>query len=279
MRNIYITRKSSLAMVETERQTQQLRTTKTSFDIIHLLMERGPARLSEIADQLDLAESTTHRHLDTLHSLRYVSRQGELYKIGLRFARLGTAARTLNPGYNQIMPYVTELANQTEERAHFIAEDHGLGIYLYQSTGAKAVEVGTNIGRQVHLHSSAAGKVILSHHSDEYVNEVLDKWGLPASTEHTITDRSVLFEELDHVEERGFALNREETVEGLHAIAVPVKPDGTIIGTLCIAGPSHRLRGDWFEEELPNLLLSTSNELELNISYDEYNRPEDHLVE
>ncbi len=279
MQNIYVTRQSLVIMVKNEKQKHQLRTTKTSFEIIHILMEGGPARLSEIADQLDIAESTTHRHLDTLHSLRYVSRRGERYKLGLRFARLGTAARTLNPGYNQIMPYVEELAKQTEERAHFIAEDHGLGIYLYQSTGAKAVEVGTNIGRQVQLHCSAAGKVILSHHNEEYVNEILDRWGLPANTDHTITDRDALFEELDKAKQQGFALNREETVEGLHAVAVPVKPGGTLIGTLCIAGPLHRLRGDWFEKELPNLMLSTANELELNILYDESNKPEDHLVE
>lgn len=266
-------------MIEHNKQGGELQTTRTSFEIIHLLMESGPTRLSEIADRLDLAESTAHRHLHTLHNLRYVSRQGEMYQIGLRFARLGTAARTRDPGYSQIAPYVEELAEQTEERAHFIAEDHGLGIYLYQSTGAKAVEVGTNIGRQVQLHCSAAGRVILSHHTEEYINDILDKWGLPANTEHTITERDALFEELDRVKERGFALNREETVEGLHAIAVPVKPDETLIGTLCLAGPSHRLRGDWFEKELPQLMLSTANELELNISYNRANQPEDHLVE
>jgi len=257
----------------------RLQTVERSFDIIHLLIENGPTHLSEIANELDLAESTTHRHLNTLRGLRYISRDGKRYQLGLRFARLGTAARTRNPDYLEVKSYVHQLAKKTDERAHFIVEDHGLGVYMYQSTGANAVKVGADIGRQVRLHCSAAGKVILSHYSRERVNEILDRWGLPQNTEHTITNRNVLFEELDAVEERGFAFNREEAVEGVHVVSVPVKPEGSLIGTLCIAGPSHRLRGTWFEEELPDLLLSTSNELELNIDYNESNQPTDHLVE
>jgi len=256
-----------------------LQTVEKSFDIVHLLIENGPTHLSEIANKLDLAESTTHRHLNTLHNLRYVSRKGQMYQIGLRFARLGTSARTRNPDYFEIRPYVQRLANETEERAHFIAEDHGLGVYLYQSTGSNAVKVGANIGRQVRLHCTAAGKVILSHYDSERVDEILDRWGLPQNTEHTITNRDVFFEELEAVRQRGYAFNREEAVEGVHVVSVPVKPKGTIIGTLCIAGPSHRLQGPWFEDELPELLLSTANELELNIEYNSPDQPAEHLVE
>jgi DNA-binding IclR family transcriptional regulator len=257
----------------------RLQTIERSFDIIHLLIENGPTHLSDIANELDMAESTTHRHLKTLHELRYISRKGQQYQLGLRLARLGTAARTRKPDYLEIKSYVHRLAKETDERAHFIAEDHGLGVYLYQSTGANAVKVGANIGRQVRLHCSAAGKIILSHYSRDRVNEILDKWGLPQNTKHTITDRNVLFQELDAVRDRGFAFNREEAVEGVHAVSVPVKPEDALIGTLCIAGPSHRLQGTWFEEELPSLLLSTANELELNIEYDDSGEPTEHLVD
>ena len=256
-----------------------LQTVERNFDIIHLLIDNGPMNLSDIADELDMAESTTHRHLNTLYDLRYISRKGKRYMLGLRFTRLGTAARARNPDYVKIKPYVHKLAKKTDERAHFIAEDHGLGVYLYQSTGENAVKVGANIGRQVRLHCSAAGKIILSNYRPERVNEILDMWGLPQNTEHTITDRNVLFEELEAVRERGFAFNREEAVEGVHVVSVPVKPEDSLIGTLCIAGPSHRLQGTWFEEELPNLLLSTSNELELNIKYKDSDESTEHLVE
>lgn len=261
------------------RGEHRLQTVETSFEIIHLLVENGPMHLSDIADELNMAESTTHRHLNTLYELRYISRKGKLYQLGLRLARLGTAARIRNPDYIEIKSYVHQLAKKTNERAHFMVEDHGLSVYVYQSTGANAVKAGADVGRQVRLHCSAAGKVILSHYSRERVDEILDTWGMPQNTEYTITDRNALFEELDTVRERGFAFNREEALEGVHVVAVPIKPDDSLIGVLCIAGPSHRLQGTWFEEELPDLLLSTANEIELNIEYDDPDQSTAHLVD
>lgn len=257
----------------------QIKSTKTCFMIIHQLQEKGPCQLSEIAGQLDIAESTAHRHLKTLQELRYVSRKGNLYQIGLRFVRLGMAAKTRDSAFMQVEPYVEQLAEQTEERAQFVSEDHGLGVYIHRSTGSNAVEVGTNIGRQINLHSASSGKVILAQYDRNCVDEILDRWGLPANTEHTITDRDKFHEELELVRERGYAFNREEAVKGVHATGVPVKPNERVIGAITVAGPSHRLQGEWFEEELPNLLLATANEIEVNITHDEAEQPGKHIVE
>ena len=87
-----------------------LQSTTTSFEVVHALQELGPARLSDIAAHLDLAESTTHRHLQTLSELRYVSRDGDRYQLGLRFVRLGQSARRRDPAYEMVEPYVETLA-------------------------------------------------------------------------------------------------------------------------------------------------------------------------
>lgn len=253
--------------------------TKTSFEIVHALQENGPSRLSEIAAELDLPESTTHRHLNTLWDLRYVSRQGERYQLGLRFARLGRAAQTRDPAYAMAKRHVETLATETQERSQFVVEDHGLGIYLHVATGSKAVRAGFDVGRQIHLHCSSAGKSILAHSSREYVDEIFDRWELPALTENTITNREELYAELDRVRERGVAFNREEHVDGINGIAVPVKRDESVLGALAVAGPSHRLEGERLEEEVPDMLLAAANELELNVTYSASENSTDHVVE
>ncbi len=256
-----------------------IKSTKTSFEIIHALQEMGPSRLSSIAEQVQLPESTTHRHLNTLQDLRYVSRQGNLYQIGLRFARLGRTAQTRDPRYIQAESYVKDLANQTEERVQFVVEEHGLGIYLYQETGSKAVRIGSSVGRQAHLHCTAAGKMLLANYSADRVTEIIDRWGLPTYTEKTITDIDTLFEELERIKERGYAFNREEQVTGVNAVAVSVQHNDTVIGVFSVSGPSHRLHGEWFEEQIPNLMLATANEFELDITYSGSDGSQDHLVE
>lgn len=267
-------------MSERERgDGNRIGSTKTSFEIVHALEENGPCRLSEIAAELDLTESTAHRHLNTLCDLRYVSRDGERYQIGLRFLRLGRAARTRDPAYETAKQYVRDLADETEERAQFVVEDHGIGMYLHVETGAKAVRAGFGVGRQIHLHSSSAGKSILAQYPRERVDEILDRWELPALTENTITDREALYEELERVRDRGVAFNREEHVDGINGVSVPVKRDGSVLGALTVAGPSHRLNGDRLEDELPDRLLAAANELELNVTYPSADSSTDHVVE
>ena len=45
------------------------------------------------------------------------------------------------------------------------------------------------------------------------------------------------------------------------------RPDGSLLGSIPVSGPTQRMKGERFEEEPPNLLLGTVNEVELNIAY------------
>jgi len=251
----------------TDRSDGPLRTTERTLAIVQYLQNEGPARLSEIAADLDVAKSTVHRHLDTLHDHRYVSREGQRYQIGLRFTRLGQAARTRHGGFHRVGSEVREIASETGERAQFLAEDHGLGVYLYVERGERAIRMDMEPGRQIHLHCSASGKAILANYSRERVDEIVDQWGLPRQTRETITDREALFEELGDVRERGVAFNHEEHVRGLTAVAVPVKSEDDVIGAISVAAPTDRMQNERIEETIPDLLLGSANALELELVY------------
>jgi DNA-binding IclR family transcriptional regulator len=165
---------------------------------------------------------------------------------------------------------VRDLAERTDERAQFVIEEQGRGVFLYCESGAQAVKTGSGTGKRMYLHSTSAGKSILAHLPESEIETIIDEWGLPAVTSNTITDRETLFEELAEIRDRGYAFNNEENVEGLHAVGAPlILEDQGVIGALSISGPTHRMKGETFTQELPNLLLGTINELELNIVYNE----------
>ncbi|CAM5452310.1 IclR family transcriptional regulator OS=Streptomyces tendae OX=1932 GN=GUR47_13205 PE=4 SV=1 [Streptomyces tendae] len=79
----------------------------------------------------------------------------------------------------------------------------------------------TRVGRRLPAHSTSLGKALLSTYSDEQVRKMLPET-LPALTEHTITDREKLIEELHQVREQGFAVDREENTLGLRCFGVAV---------------------------------------------------------
>jgi DNA-binding IclR family transcriptional regulator len=245
-----------------------LKATDKMFAILDKVRELGGGRVTEIANETNLAKSTVHRHLKSLEKHQFVVQEGETYEIGLRFLNYGEYARNRRDIYQLARPLVDDLANRTNERALFIVEEQGRAIYLYRGLGDHAVQTDSRIGTFRYLHTIAGGKAILAHLSEERTEEILDQWGLPAENTNTITERNVLYQELEEIRDQGFAFNDEETVKGLRAVAVPVLgSDGTVYGSLTVSGPFHRIQGDWYREEIPNILLGAANELQINLEH------------
>jgi DNA-binding IclR family transcriptional regulator len=242
-------------------------TAKTLFDIIEYVQEEQGASLAEAANDLKYAKSTIHRHLTTLKRRGYIV-ENDGYYVGLRFLELGERARNRHHAYGLAREKVVELAEETGERAQFIVEEHGQAVYIHRSLGKHAVSTDPGIGKRIPLHSTSAGKAILAAMPDDEVSRILERTKFESITDETITAPERLQEELDQIRERGYAFNIEENLEGLHAVGVPITiGENEVIGALSVSGPSHRLTGDLFEEELPSLLLGTANELELNIAH------------
>ena len=247
--------------------SREIQTIKNMFRIVEILMERDGARVTEIASELDLAKSTVHQQLGTLYSRGYVVKENGEYHVGLKFLTIGEYARQRREWSQLAKQMVAQLADETDERAQFLVEENGRAIYLYTTAGERAVKADRQSGKVRYLHSSAGGKAILAHMDRERVEEVIDQWGLPAETDQTITDRDELFAELEATRERGYSINKQESIEGLWSIGVPVVVSDDVVGSFSISGPRHRMEKDWFHEELPNLLLGTANELEIKIEY------------
>ncbi|WP_266082354.1 IclR family transcriptional regulator [Haladaptatus caseinilyticus] len=248
--------------------TDPVSTVNTAFEILEVLHEREGASLTTLADELDLAKSTVHRHLQTLHHRKYVVCEKNRYHLSLRFLEFGEHGQTRKKGYSMAEEKVRELAEKTGERAQFLVEEHGETVYVHRETGSNAVLTDPGIGKRIPLHMTSAGKAILAHLPKERVERIFDRYGLVSATEYTETDPEVLFEEFERIRERGYSINRQENVKGLHALGTVIRDgNGTILGAISVSGPGNRLKGPFFEEELPNLLLGTANELELNIAH------------
>lgn len=246
-----------------------LKSTATTFRIIEYIRERDGASIAELSNELELAKSTIHSHLATLAEQGYVRQDENEYDLGIRFLQLGTYVQYRKDRAKGIEDKVNELASITDERALFTVAEHGLGTCVFTEVGEHAVHTKPSMGQQIYLHCSASGKAILAHESCEYVETVIDRWGLPAVTDQTITNREILFEELDSIRDNGVAYNEGENIKGARAVAVPVQTGDKVLGALSILGPAHRLNGNTYRNEIPQLLLGTANEIELNITHDQ----------
>jgi DNA-binding IclR family transcriptional regulator len=248
--------------------TTPVRTTATSLEIVEVLVDLGEARIEDIAESLEIAPSTAHRHLQTLKTYGYVVNEKGTYKPGLQFLTVGGKLRASKPAFDLVKDSVYDLAKQTKERVQFEVEEQGERVFLFTDTGEHAVKADAKIGRRGPLHCSAAGKALLAEFPDSQVRYIIDQKGLPEITENTITETDELLEELKTIRQKGIAFNREESTAGLHAVASSVKgPNGELLGALSVSGPARRLSGQRFNTEIPDLVRGAAQELELNIEY------------
>lgn len=244
-----------------------VRATETSFRILDALRALDGAGVTELAGYLELPKSTVHNHLQTLRRTEYVTKQGPEYDVGLRFLQLGEYARDRRQVATIGPPEIEKLATETREMANLLVEEHGRGVFLYRAKGADAVHMDTHAGKRVHLHTTGFGKSILAHLSEERVEEILDRHGLPQVTPNTITDREQLMAQLDEIREQGYAYDDEERLEGLRCIAAPIVVENDVLGAVSVSGPKSRMSGEWYTEELPALTMSAANVIEINSTY------------
>ncbi|NHN65605.1 IclR family transcriptional regulator [Haloarcula sp. JP-Z28] len=247
-----------------------LQTVSTASQVMRTLKELDGAGVTELATELDISKSTAHIHLMTLVENGLVVKRDSKYELALRLFAFGEYVRSRNPLYRHGKPQVDELADKTGQYVHIVTEESGRAINLYQVKGDTSVsgEYQTSKPQQRdRLHYTASGKAILAFLPKQRVNEIIDRHGLPERTSNTVTDPDALFEELTTIHERGYAYNDEEEIEGFRAIGAPIRtPDGGVLGSLSVSGPTSVLQEERFEETLPEKVVNSANVIEVNIN-------------
>ncbi|WP_423999057.1 IclR family transcriptional regulator [Haloarcula salina] len=240
---------------------------QTTLDIIELLLERDGAGITEIASELDRSKGTIHGHMATLSQNEFVVKEGDTYRLSLRYLELGEKVRNRLQIYDVVTEELDDLSASCGELAQFAMTEHGRAVYIYKSAGENAIQSASSPGKREYMHCLSLGKAMLAHMPRERVEEIIDRHGLVGYTENTITDPETLFEELEAIRERGYAFDREEKIEGLRCVAAPVTTKDEIVGAISISGPASRFEGEFYEEELPSMVTRSANVIEINSQF------------
>lgn len=245
-----------------------IKATETTFAIIETIHEAGHIRLVELADEVGVANSTAFDHLATLEEFGYVVQEPAGYRLGLKLLDHGMQAKY---HYRELLeasqPVLEQLVDETDEAVNLVVEEHNYAVYIARLTGDRGVPTNSWVGKRKQIHTLSAGKAILAHMSDERVDELISKTGLEGVTTETITTRNELESEFEEIRERGVAFNNRESHESIRAVGAPIILENEVVGAVSVAGPARRLTGEYFESEMPDLLLGAVNEIELKLTY------------
>lgn len=234
--------------------SQRLTTTETSLRVIEVMRTRDGATPEQLATELDLSQSTVYKHLATLGEYGYVVEDGGAYHLGARFYDLGMYARNRDKLYELAGQYVVDIADRADEESDFGVEENGRIVTLYDSIGNRS-KPSTRVNNYEYMHTTAIGKAMLAELPEERVDAIVDRWGLPQKTQHSITTRAALDEELERVRQQGYAVNDRESIPGKRVTGMAViHRSGHILGGFTISGPEYRIEDADLNQEFPDVL-------------------------
>lgn len=215
-------------MVHNMEQKKSVRTPAVdrALDVIELMASsKGDLPLSEIIKRVNIPRQSLIRILNTLCDRGIVDKtdQRGFYRLGMKLLYLGHRIQDKIVLRSVALPFMHELAEKTTKTIELSTLDRDQLILIEQVEGSEGVRLYSRIGSVYpYFHALAVGKIYLAHMDPEKRQKVLDKIGLPAVTEHTITEMSKLEEELLRVQEDGYAFEDQELRKGVRRVVAPI---------------------------------------------------------
>ena len=119
-------------------------------------------------------------------------------------------------------PYLERLRAQTGEAASLAILQDAEVVYVSHLPSDEAITVAPMLGLRRPIHVSAVGKAIWSHLDCEEQARLFELVDWETLTRKTLTDAEAMRAELRVTRERGYAIDDEETFDGVRCVAAPV---------------------------------------------------------
>jgi DNA-binding IclR family transcriptional regulator len=221
------------------------RTISRAMAILYAFDETRPELgVTDLSQLTGLDKSTVYRLLSALQQGGLVDQDAETskYRLGGGLVRLGGLALRDTDLTRIARAHLQDLADRTQETVNLsVMTETGSIVNIEVITSPRRVRNVGWIGREMPLHAVSGGKVFMAHLPQERLEQILAD-GLPAYTEHTVTERTKLREALEQVRRIGYGIAEEELEEGLSAVAAPVRNhEGQVVAIISVSGPSSRL--------------------------------------
>lgn len=225
-------------------QGGQVQSLGRALSILERLAEADGMTLTDLAQSVGLAPSTTHRLLTTLQQRRFAAFDEEygVWVIGVGAFNVGNAFLRNRRIVTLGRPVMRRLMEDVGETVNLAVQDQNELVYVTQFESHAPMRAFFRPGRRAPMHASAVGKAMLAEMDDAVLTEVLHQKGMPRFTAKTIVDPAELRRELQRIRERGWAVDDEEHTVGMRCVAATIHNEhGEVIAGISLSGPSVRV--------------------------------------
>ena len=200
--------------------------------------------LTMLADETEQSPATVYRILVTLEGRGLVEfdHEEQLWYIGPRAFVIGARFLRRTSLVDRARPIMRRLMEATGETANLGIEKEGKVLFLSQVETHASIRAFFPPGTLSPMHASGIGKALLAHMHSDQLDRFLAATDLQAFTEHSITGRAELLDNLRVIRDRGYSVDNEEKNDGMRCIAAPVfDTNQEAVAGISVSGPTSRV--------------------------------------
>lgn len=200
--------------------------------------------LDQVARAAGLSESTALRYLMSLAKHDFVERNATTgsFRLGLRLFRLGTLAVDRRDVVSLARPAMDTLLRTFGESVNLATRQQGNIVLIGVLDSPNPVRKGARVGETDSWHATSLGKALLAAMEPAEAEALLGDMHLMGFTPNTMITVEALLRDLQAVRSRGYAIDDEESVEGLRCVGAAIRDHGSNpYYALSVSGPKSRM--------------------------------------
>lgn len=225
-----------------EREANVVKSVDRAMRVLATLARLETASLSRLAAETGEPAASVYRVLVTLrtHGVVEADDADQSWRVGAGAFLIGSSFLRRSSLVEQARPVMRSLMERSGETANLGVRDGDNVLFVSQVETNAPIRAFFPPGTRAHLHASGIGKVLLAAMPRARLEAAL-AGPLAGFTGHTIIDPVLLKADLERIAACGWALDDEESAEGMRCIAAPVRDlHCEVAAGLSISGPTVR---------------------------------------
>lgn len=209
-----------------------------------LSQQQSGLSLSNLAELLALPKASVMRLLHALEGEAYVMREpgSTVFTLGPRSSALGLRTLQAASVAHRYRPMLSALVKRLGETCNLTAREGDHVLYVDRVETNEPLRMTLPPGSRVPLHCTASGKLFLSQLPMHECKALINTLELVSKTRQTLTKTEDLLAEIERTRKRGFGVDNEEFINGMVAIAIPVRDaEGNCVAAVACHTPTARV--------------------------------------
>jgi DNA-binding IclR family transcriptional regulator len=248
-----------------------IRVVDRAVSVLNALSDGTPRTLTELSKELDINSSSTFRLLATLRSHNLVQLEDSTgnYRLGLACLELSRAYHTGDEVRQAALLEMKVLRDDTMETVHLGVLDDMEIVYLEKLEGLHAIGLmSSRVGRRAPAHCTGLGKALMAYSDPSFIQDKIEQINLKKYTDTTINSKAELLNHLEHVRQRGYALDIGEHEKEVRCVAAPIFDQyGKTVAAISVSGPSGRIDPVEHNHEIIARTLLAADNISKNLGY------------